>query len=172
MKTFLALAVFGCSAVWAADITPLDVRMGQWETSVTAQMTGMPPIPQDLLDKMTPEQRARMEARMKANQGARTVVTKTCLRKEDMNKAMTFGADDKACTRTILTSTGSRQDIRVECNRPQGKETGTVHVEASDSEHIKGAVQMTLTQGERSMTVNSSFASKWLGSVCTEKDAK
>ncbi|MBZ5610838.1 MAG: DUF3617 domain-containing protein [Acidobacteriia bacterium] len=171
MKVLIGLSVLSCMAIWAADITPLNVKLGQWETTSQSQIAGLPPIPQNVLDKMSPEQRERIESRFKANQAPRALVTKTCLRKEDVEKAATFGDDDKACTRTIVTASSTRQEMRIECTRPTGKQTGTIHVEASDSEHVKGVVHMTMLLGDRSMTVNSSFESKWLGSVCTEKDS-
>ncbi|HYM05457.1 MAG TPA: DUF3617 domain-containing protein [Terriglobales bacterium] len=159
----------GC-ILWAVE--PLNVRLGQWETSMTMATTGMPPIPQEVLDKMTPEQRAIMEQRMKGTGTPRTTVTKSCLKKEDLDKAMTFGADDKECTRTIVTSTASKQEVHIECNRGGGKQSGTIRIEASGSESVKGAVQMTMTSGGRTMNISNTFSSKWLGPVCSEKESK
>lgn len=174
IKISLGFIILGCSAIWAADtITRLDVKLGQWETTSTVQTTGMPPIPQQVLDKMTPEQRAMIDARMKANQNPKTTVSKTCLKKEDLDKAMSFGADDKSCTRTIVTSSSSKQDIRVECNRDNAKSTGTIHIEAAGSDSVKGSVQMAVATGRGTMNINSTFASKYLGPICSEsKDEK
>ena len=98
MKTniLLGLVVFAGSALWAADtITPLDVKLGQWESTMTSETTGLPPIPQELLDRLPPEQRAKMEERLKANasKGPKTTVNKSCLKKEDLDKALSFGSD-------------------------------------------------------------------------------
>jgi hypothetical protein len=41
------------------DVTPLDVKTGLWESTTVMNMGGLPPIPQEMLDKMTPEQKAR-----------------------------------------------------------------------------------------------------------------
>ena len=55
------------AAVWAADnVTPLDVRLGLWETKSTSQMSGAPPIPESMLRSLSPEQRTKMEAMAKA----------------------------------------------------------------------------------------------------------
>src|SRR5579864_4184976 len=135
----MLFAVLGCMALWAAD--PLNVRLGQWETTSTVQSSGAPPIPQEVLDKMSPQQRAMLEERMKANQSPRTTVTKSCLKKDDLDKALTFGADDKACTRTILSSSSSKQEVHIECNRGDGKQTGTIRIEANGSDSVRGSVQ-------------------------------
>jgi hypothetical protein len=167
LKTLVGSAVLAGCAVWAADISPLDVKLGQWETTLTTKTTGLPPIPQDVLEKMPPEARARMEERMKgtSNGAPHTTVSKSCLKKEDLTRAMTFGADDKACTRTVLSSSGSRQEIRVECNRNGVKQTGTIRIEAANSESVRGSMEMALG----AMNINSTFSSKWLSSTCTEK---
>ncbi len=76
MKLFLSIALLGSSAAWAADPTPLDLKTGEWEYTVTMQMTGlpqqnaqqMPQIPPETLAKLPPDQRAKVEAMMK--QGA------------------------------------------------------------------------------------------------------
>lgn len=173
-KLTIALTFAFCWAAWTADsITPLDVKLGQWETTSTMATTGMPPIPQEVLDKLTPEQRAKMEERMKSGGvgGApRTMTRQSCLKKEDLEKAMTFGADDKSCTRTVVTSSRSKAEIHIECNRNGMKSNGTVKIEASSSENVKGTVQMSMGDGTRTMNVNSSFNSKWLSPVCSDKN--
>jgi hypothetical protein len=57
----------------------------------------------------------------------------------------------------------------MECTREGGKATGTIKMEAVDSENIKGSMQMTVTNGEHTMNMNYTFASKWVGPVCSEK---
>jgi Protein of unknown function (DUF3617) len=169
--TSLSLATaLCCTTAWAADPTPLNVKTGQWESTFTSESAGQLPIPQEMLDKLTPEQRAKMEAMMKARsaQGARTNTYKTCLKKEDLDKP--FGTDEqrKSCKQTFVISSGSRQEINMECELAGGKQTGTLKLEALDSGTVKGTMQMVASNGGRSMTVNSSFSSKWLGPVCTE----
>jgi hypothetical protein len=165
----LAAALF-CVTAWAADPTPLNVKTGQWEATITSETAGQLPIPQEMLDKMSPEQRAKMEAMMKARgaQGARTNTYKSCLKKEDLDKP--FGNDEqrKSCKQTFVTSSSTRQEIHMECDLGGGKQSGTLKLEALDSGTVKGSMEMVASNGGRSMTVNSSFSSKWLGPVCTE----
>lgn len=163
-STVFICAIIAGIVLFAAE--PLNVKLGQWESTSTTQLSGMPPIPQDVLDKMTPQQRQMMEERMKSMQGKPTV-TKYCVKQEDIDKALSFGSDDKTCTRTILTSSSTRQEIKIECNRENGKATGTIRIETADRENVKGVVQMSMASGGgRSMNVNSTFTAKWLGATC------
>jgi len=169
-KTFLLCSVLLAGAtLWAADsITPLDVKLGQWETTMTMQTSGLPPIPDEVLQRLTPDQRAKMEERLKAmgSGSPKTTVSKSCLKKEDLDKALSFGADQKSCTRTIVTSSRSKQEIRLECAQGGGKQSGTIRVEALSSENVKGSTQMTMSSGDRTMNMNSTFSAKWIGPAC------
>jgi len=167
--TSISLAALACAALLLADT--LNVKPGQWEATVTSQMTGLPPIPQEVLDKMTPQQREMMEQRMKGNQTPRTTTSKSCITKEQIEKGFDVGEDDKACTRTVISSTSTKQEIKIECNRDNNKSTGTIRIEASSPESVKGSMQMSMTSGGRSMNMNSTFTSKYLGPTC-EKDSK
>ncbi len=158
-----------CAGICAAQ-TRLNVKTGEWESTLTNETSGQLPVPQEILDKMTPEQRAKMEAMMKARgmQGPRTTVTKSCVRKEDLDKP--FGNDNKSCKQTIVTSSATKQEIHMECEMGGGKQVGTLKFEAVDSSTVKGSMQMTASNGARTMNVNSTFSAKWLGSACTESD--
>jgi hypothetical protein len=165
----LGFALLFCSMALAAEsLQPLDVKLGLWESTTTMEHSGAPPIPEEVLAKLTPEQRAKIEERAKASaqQGPKTTTRKSCIKKEDLEKAMAFGNNDNRCHRTILTSSSSKLELRIECGAGTMKTNGDVHVEAIGSEHVKGSVQMTVGDGTRSMKMNSTFESKWLGPVC------
>lgn len=175
MKRSIGLTTLFCSAlcsvVRAADFRPLDVKTGQWENTLSGQTTGLPPIPEEVLSKMTPEQRARMEAVMqsRSGQGQKATAAKSCLTKDKLDKAFAVGDESiKSCTRTLSSSSGSEQEIRIECNREGMKSTGTVKVKAVDSENVKGSMQMTVAHGDHTMNMNYTFAARWIGPVCTE----
>src|SRR5579863_1861492 len=175
VRTTLALgfACLVCSAGWAADsVRPLDVKTGLWEASVTTESSGIPPIPPELLAKLTPEQRAKFEERAKAAQGAKTTQQKHCLKKEELDKPLDFGNNGKSCTRTIVTSTSSKQEFRIACGTAAMKTNGTVKLEALDSENVKCAITMSVTDGTRTMTGNSTFSAKWVAPVCPATDGK
>lgn len=161
-----------CPAVWAVDYHTFDVKPGQWENSSTSQATGALPIPDEVLKSLSPEQRAKVEAMAKAQlaRGAQPTVTKHCVTKDDLNKPFDTGDEKtRACTHNIIASSGSKQEIQLDCNRQGMKTTGTVKVEAVDSEHIKGSIQMAMTGGDHTMNMNYTFTSRWIGPACTEK---
>lgn len=165
----MLLCASACSILWAADFRALDVKTGQWETTVTGQMTGVPAIPAEVLARLTPEQRAKMESAMGAR-GAKPIVTTSCKTKEKLNQAWTTGQNNsKSCTTTLTGSSSSKQEVHLECNQDGAKTSGTIKVEAVDSEHIRGSFQMTAaSDGNHQMNMNYTFTSKWLGEACTE----
>src|ERR1039458_2218253 len=168
-KLLLALIVFSGIALWGADkITPLNVKEGLWEMTVTHSMTGMPAmpaIPPDALAKMPPEQRARMEAMMKG--GASTDVRKECITKEKLEKQMAFGDDRKECTRTVLNSTSSKLEMKIHCERgQQGSTDGTLLVEAIGSDNVKGKMEAVTNASGKTMNMNFAFSSRSLGPAC------
>jgi len=164
-----AMAALGAVALWAANtVQPLDVKLGLWETTTVSQVSGMPPIPPEMMARMTPEQKAKMEAMMKQRQaeGPQTHTTKKCVTKEDLGKGGWFDKEDQDCTKTVLTSNSHKLDVKLECTKGGGKQSGTLNIEAIDSGNVKGSMQMAATNGTNTMTVNSTMSSKWLSSAC------
>jgi hypothetical protein len=169
MRFSIGLTMLLCTSAWAADFQAMDVKPGQWETTVTGLMTGVPAIPPEVLAKMTPEQRAKFDSAMGAR-GAKPMVSTSCRTKEKLAQAWTTGQQNlKSCTTTVTSSSSSKQEVHMECNPEGAKSSGTIKVEAVDSEHIRGSFQMSAaSEGNHMMSMNYSFTSKWLGAACTE----
>lgn len=171
--TKIALWTLSClsaSIVLAAGkYQPLNVKLGTWETISTMTSSGAPPIPQEMLDKMTPEQRTRFEAAMgkMASGTPRTRTSKNCLTKEKLEKDP-FN-ERKSCKETVLTSTSSKMEIQEDCTEENANIVSKVRIEAADSENVKGWVEATVTGSGKTMHVNGTFTSKWVGAVCQEK---
>jgi hypothetical protein len=171
-KVLLALILFSSLTLWAADkITPLNIKEGLWEMTMTHSMTGMPAaaIPPDTLAKMTPEQRARMEAAMKQSGigGTATDVRKECITKEKLEKHSAFSDNRKECTRTVLNSTGSKLEMKIHCEEKQQASTdGTFLLEAVSSDNVKGTMQFVTNTNGRTMNMNFTFSSRYLGPAC------
>ena len=165
---FLALIVFSALTLWAADnITPLNVKEGLWEMTVTHSMSGMPAmpdIPPDVLAKMPPEQRARMEAMMKG--GPSTDVRKECITKEKIEKNSAFSNNRGDCTRTVVNSTGSKLELKIHCEEKQASTDGTLVLETAGSDHVKGTMQSATNANGHTMNMNFTFSSKYLGPAC------
>jgi len=166
-----AIALLCFPALLSAQTTErLDIKLGLWKTTTVTESSGQPPIPQEVLDRLTPEQKAKMEERMKAASGAKTVIRHHCLTQEDLDK-MTFARpDNKSCTTSNLKSTSSVQDANINCGQGAMKTSGTVHVEALDRGNVKGSFKMTMTDGTHTMNMNSQFTGTWEAPTCTAAD--
>ena len=98
----------------AAGYQPLNIKTGYWETSMTSSGTGTPPFPPEVLAKMTPEQKARLEAAMKSTMATQTQDYKHCITKEQLEKNP-FSDPNQKCTWTVLNSTGSSMEAKGSC---------------------------------------------------------
>lgn len=152
-----------------SSITPLNVKLGLWETTVTSTMSGLPTIPDSALAQMPPEQRAKIQQMIEERNGKPTT-TKSCLTKDKLQNSNPFQKAPPGCTYTVVSSSGSKMEVKMECVRNGMTMTGNVVVTASDSENVKGTVHMntTSTSGGPSngMKMDSTFTAKWLGSSC------
>ncbi len=165
-----ALVCLSASIIFATGkFQPLNVKTGTWQTTWVTTLSGAPPIPQEMLDKMTPEQRARFDAMMKNMKSGtpRTRSAKTCLTRDQLEKDP-FN-EGKDCTETVLSSTGSKMEIEEVCTEEDSKSDSKIRIEATDSENVKGWMQSTVTGSGRTMSVNGTFTSKWIGTACTDK---
>lgn len=147
---------------------PLNVKPGLWESTNTWTTSGEMPIPESMLSRLTPEQRARFEERVKANSAAKTHTNtdKHCVTREDLQNPPQLG-ERAECTWTMLESTGTRARGNATCRTEGITMTGTGEFDAPDQEHMKGSIHLTSTGGGHSMTTDATFTSRWLGSGCS-----
>jgi hypothetical protein len=165
----VAVIFFLAVALSAADnIAPLNVKEGLWEVTVTHSMSGMPAmpnIPPDALAKMPPDQRARVEAMM--NGQPSTDVRKECITKEKLEKHSAFSANRGDCTRTIVSSTGSKLELKFHCEEKQSSSDGTFLMEAIGSDNVKGTMHSVVkTSSGKTMNMDFTITSKYLGPAC------
>lgn len=156
------------SSAAGVKLQPINVKPGLWESTTIMTVAGGMPVPAEVLDRLTPEQRARMEARMKAgsNGHTNTDTHKSCVTKEDLeNQRLHFG-DRTECTQTILSSTSTSAKAKISCDVQGMTGSGTYEVEALDPEHVQGTSHATMTGNGQTMNVDGKFTSKWLGSSC------
>jgi hypothetical protein len=177
MKLVFALALAGAGLVRAADPTPLNLKAGEWEYTVTMKMSGMPQmqhqmpqIPPEQLAKLPPEQRAKIEAAMK-NAGNLTAgkptVNKHCLKKEDLANFNPTHMT-KSCKTTVTSSSGSRFEAKVECDDPGNKTASTIVAEALSAESMKFSVVSSGTSNGEPMNMTISGTGKWLSTACSD----
>ena len=111
-------------------------------------MPAIPNIPPDTLAKMPPEQRARIEAMMKGT--PTTDVRKECVTKEKLEKNMAFSNNRGDCTRTVLTSTGHKLEMKIHCEEKQSSTDAKFSIEAIGSDSVKGTKHMVTQLQQRS----------------------
>jgi hypothetical protein len=161
-----------CVGAIAADVTPLDVKLGEWETTMTSQ--GLGPaigagIRPEVLAQMPPEQRAKMEAALKQANQPRPTVTRRCVSKDELSKALLLGNSQASCKATLVNSTSTKQEAHVECAEKGMTSTGTILVEAQNSETIRLDIQVTALVNGQPTKVSTSGTSKWISATCTDK---
>ena len=154
----------------AADFTPLGLKPGLWESTVTMKfgspMASIPPEQRAQMEaamaNMPPARRAQMEA-MLAGRGQPTV-TKVCLTKESMSRALDFGAQQrKNCQVKVVSSSSTSQQVEMECAMDNNKLTGTMTFEALSPVSGRATIQMSQDGVPKmSMIVNT----RYLGSDC------
>ena len=154
-------------ALYAGDkLQPLNVKTGLWETTMTTKVNGSMPLPD--MSELTPEQRAAIEARIKANSGEKTwtSTSKSCLTKEQLEKGRAFEQKDKECVQTVVTSSANKMEVRLVCEIENIKMSGLIQLEALSPESVKGSGQSTTTGGGHTMNGTTTLTAKWLGSTC------
>jgi hypothetical protein len=176
-----AVASLACTAgltalVQAADLTKPDIKPGLWEVTTLPKMSGEMPIPEEQLAKMTPEQRARLEAAVKgmAN-GSTPRVYKECMTPEKIARGfeMDRGADEASCKRKVVSSSANELTLHDECDTPKRKSVTDVHFEIKAGTQMSGKINVVVTSSGKTMTVDSTVQGKWLSANCgTVKDAE
>jgi hypothetical protein len=163
MKNALGFVILTAACCQAADNVPLNAKPGLWEVTTVSERSGVPPIPADTLAKMTPEQRARIEAQFKGT--PQTTTKQSCYTEGDVAKGLAWNNSDKSCRQTIVTSTGSRQEVKFECEGAQ-KGSGTIKIEAPDTTHVNAVIDIAMGMNGRVMNMHVTTSAKWLGNSC------
>jgi hypothetical protein len=169
MRGMWVVLVGICVGAWslpvamAADNTPLKVKPGLWEITSEGHNSGMPAIPPEALARMTPEQRAQMEARMK---GERRVV-KRCVTQQEIDQG--FDKLDKMnqghCNQTVVSSTATLREGRLQCSGASNA-SGTYRFEAPNPETVSGGWDMTMGSADHPMKMQNNLKGKWLSTDC------
>jgi hypothetical protein len=156
--------------VEAAEIVKPNIKPGLWEVSNTPQVSGEMPIPEEQLAKLTPEQRARMEAAMKAAMasGGKPHVYKECMTPEKIARGFDIDrhGDDTSCKRKVVSSSPNELTLHDECNDSTRKTVMDVHFEVKGGTQMTGRINVVTSANGKTMTVNSTVQGKWLGASC------
>jgi hypothetical protein len=170
-----SVAVVGLAR--AVDITAPNIKPGLWEVTSNPKFSGQMPISEEQLAKMPPDRRAKFEAAMQStlNNEGKPRVYKECMTPEKIARGFEIEkrGDDKSCKRNVIHSSSSELQIHDECTKPDGKSVTDLHFQVAGGTQMTGKVDVVITTGTRTMTVNSTLQGKWLGANCgTVKDAE
>jgi hypothetical protein len=106
-----------------------------------------------------------MKAQSEASRNTRTY--RSCLTREKWSQDMSnIAGDQKNCTQTILTSTGSKIAMNVQCKDQDMKSQMHLEFEAASSGKIKGAGHVVITVGNRTTASDSIYTGTWIGAAC------
>jgi hypothetical protein len=173
MKTLCTrIVLLGCWCVaplaLAAD--KLDVKPGLWEITSTHQISGIPPMPKEWQDKVTPEQRAAMETAFKkeTEKGPQTDTERECITKQESEQPFDVG-DSKDCTQTVVRTTRTTQEVRLSCTG-EYKGTGVLRITTPTPETMSGSLDLQLGDAKDAMKVKSQLQGRWLGPDCGDED--
>jgi hypothetical protein len=167
MRIFIVTLSFSLALHAADKFQPLNIKPGLWEVTTT-ETTNELPIPAGILQKLTPEQRTRIEERIEArkSESGRIITKKQCLTREQIDHGIPFGVQAKSCTRTVVTSRLTEVEMQVQCLEHGVNTEGTVQIEVLSSENVKGSTRFSKNQ-ENAPGPPSTFTAKWIGPVCT-----
>ena len=167
MRTKILLVVFFAATVAAAaqKIEPPNIKLGLWETTLSSKWSGQLPILAEDLSGLTPEQRAKLEEAMKkAVSSPHEITYERCVTKEKLNTSNP--SHGGPCTETTPSSTSSRLVLKLKCTDEKMQMSLTFELEALNTENIKGSGHGSMTSGNHTANVESTYTSKWIGSAC------
>jgi len=153
----------------AADPVKLNVKPGLWEIASQNQISGAPPIPEEQLARLTPDQRARMEAAMQSSMAdaAKPHLAKHCLTPEKIARGLDVDHhDDSHCQRKITSNSGSELELAETCQEDSGTTVLNEHFQLAGPEAVSGTVHVVRTSGGKAMTIDSTIHGEWLGASC------
>jgi hypothetical protein len=169
----VALAVLTGTA--DADSPPklaMNVDPGLWQVTLQGDPIAAPAIPDALLQRMTPEQQAKMQAMIARGNGPQKF--KQCMTAEKLSKG--FGKDEAAngnCKMNVTTNTKSEFAAEKQCTADGGRSISSkIHLTLSGRHQASGTIDVSLNQPDgKTTTVHSTLDAQWLASDCgTIKD--
>jgi hypothetical protein len=162
----IALVLLSLLGSISAQAEPLKVKPGLWETTTMIEKKGAK-HPTNL-DKLTPEQRAKVEKELAARVKRETRTVKSCLREAQIKSGEAFTGNPHrgACSHKFQTQTASDVVASVEC-RGANKMVGTVKMHAADPEHMAGRIDMTYGASDKlQLLTHSEISARWLQADC------
>jgi len=169
-KSLLPLAVCAALPFAAGGQDRLDIRTGTWEITATTHMSGTP-LSNEMLSKMTPEQRAEVQAAMReeAAKGPQTEVSRECITPEEVERPFA-SADLENCAQQIVRTTRTAQEARLQCTG-EYKGSGLLRVTAPNPQTMTATLELSAGDGPTPFTIKAQMKGRWLAAACEDEDA-
>ena len=158
-----------CVPLLTSAAERLDVKPGLWEITTITQSSGVLPLPEGLMDKLTAKQRAKIaaEARAHAAQGPDKDTSRDCVTQKDLDEPF-HSANARQCVTSVVSTTRTSQEMRIVCSgEPKG--SGTFKVTAPTPETMNGTIEMKVGEGAAAFTLNGKLSGRWLSADCGEE---
>ena len=164
-----ALPLFADPAAAPVKSPNLRIRTGLWQSTVTTNISGELPIPDDVLARMTPEQRKSIQDQMTASkaQNAKPRVSQICITQEKLNNG--FQLDNTThpnCKRTIMADTATAMEVHEVCTENGGTTDVSIHYRALTPESLEGTNHVEMVRQGKTMVSDGTIQGKWLGADC------
>ncbi len=175
-RTFTALALSAISLLPRPGhaVEPqvaMNVELGLWEVTTTGAAGGAPAIPEALLQRMTPEQQAKMQQMMAQRAQGQEQKFKECMTAEKRSQG--FGnkdADSGNCKVTVTTNTATEFQAEKQCAASAGGSTLSdykMHFNITGRRHASGTIDIAVTHEDGKVTnIHSTVEAQWLGADC------
>jgi hypothetical protein len=157
-------------SVSAAEPEKLNVKLGLWEMTTLMRFSGAPPLPKDVLERMTAEQRAQMLEDLKsaAEEEPEPDVSSECITQKDLDRPFK-SSNSEDCTQTIVRTTRTTQEIRMVCTG-KIKASGLFRISTPTPETMTGELDLKAGEGPEAFTIKGTIKGRWLGADCGDHD--
>ncbi|MFT4102346.1 MAG: DUF3617 domain-containing protein [Burkholderiaceae bacterium] len=148
----------------------LDLKPGEWEQTMSMNMTGAPPVPPDVLAKMSPEAREQLMARMKnpRSHTARTCVTAEQIARFDKDGLEGDQDPNNRCTRQVKSNTARRAEYHVECVRGAMTLKSDIVITSAGPEQYVMVSSGVATQNGQTTQNKVDIQGRWIGATCSK----
>lgn len=163
----LYLVFFPTIVVDASDPPlALELKLGLWEvTTINGDETM--PVPASVLEKLTPEQRARLQERLTARSQVQGVPStkRQCVTLKELSAGVPF-LPYRSCRRTSLHSAEQSFTLSIQCQDEAVQREGTLHIEVIDATTVRGAWRLRAKPNDHTRDSAHSFLAVWKSSQC------
>lgn len=161
--------VAGCAPLVAFGADRLNIKTGLWEIKSILQTSGVLPLPKALLDTLTPEQRAKMAADMKAEaaKGPSSETTRECITDKDLEQPFS-SANTKECRQNVVSTSRTAQEVRIVCDG-EIKGGGVMKVNSPTPETMTGSIDLKVGEGPDAFSMKGKLIGRWLGADCGDE---